>query len=313
MTRFILRRMCPVFLSLTIMISLSGCDNIRSFLAEYFPTLKKEAEAPDSVQPAPARKESSGRPLGPDTLARVGSWTITVDEFNRRLKNIQDLVPDFDPNNAEAKRMILEELINQQLLVLHAEAEGIADQEDIKEAVEESRRNLLVREMADRITMDIEATPEEVRGYYDQNREAFSAPTEFHLREIVVPTQEEANQILVELLKGADFATVARDNSKGETASQGGDLGWRSEPKFPAMAGQLSVLNPGDLSGVFRGPDGFYIIKLEDSRGGEPVAFEDVRADIREGLTLLKQQQALAEHLNRLREKFPVKTNEDLF
>lgn len=64
------------------------------------------------------------------------------------------------------------------------------------------------------------------------------------------------------------FADAARKVSQGQHASDGGDLGWVSGSKLPdSFDSALAGLNKGQISSVFRGPDGFYLIKLEDERG----------------------------------------------
>ena len=89
-------------------------------------------------------------------------------------------------------------------------------------------------------------------------------------------------------------------------------MGFVDQPKFPEMAGQMAVLEVGGVSSVFKGPDGFYIIKLEETKGGEPLSFDQVKEDIQSGLTLLKQQQAILKYIEDLKLKMKVETNESL-
>ena len=60
-------------------------------------------------------------------------------------------MPNYDINNPQAKQLVLEELVNQQLFVIDAEQKGIANQKDIVEAMEEMRRTLLVHEVAKKL------------------------------------------------------------------------------------------------------------------------------------------------------------------
>ena len=123
---------------------------------------------------------------------------------------------------------------------------------------------------------------------------------------------DEAKAILAELLKGADFAETAKQKSKGRTAAEGGDVGEVSLFPFPQMESAVMALEVGGISGVVRGPDGFYIIKVEDKKGGEQMEFEKISQDIVNGLTMMKQQQAIMKHLDELRAKVPVFVNEKL-
>lgn len=307
------------------LISLFGCDKLSEF-KEYFSPSPKQTVKPQTVSSplptAPAAPVSSQTAALPDNvLAQVGNWKLTVDEFNDRLKKLKEAVPEYDINAPEARQLVLEELIRQQLLVADAEQTGVAEQKEIADAVQEFRRTLLVREVAMKLTKGVEATEAEARDYYEKNKEALAEPTEWHLREIVANTEVGAKEILIEALKGTDFAQLAKDRSVGKTAASGGDLGFLSEPlgQEPMraasfvpefMLNEIKTLDVGGISKVFKGPEGFYVVKVEEKKGGKTKEFEEIKNDIISGLTLLKQQQAVLDHLNKLSQKMDVKINE---
>ncbi len=309
-----------IFVFGAFLIGITGCDKIQAFLGDYFPSLKqaeKTKASTSQIQTVQKQKKRTEKvnPLGPKDLARVGNWTLTIDEFKERMKNLAQIDPTIDPNKPEYQKIILEELIRQQLLLEDAEKSGLANSKKIRQAVEDVRRSLIVQEMISKLTEGVAPTDDEVLKYYNENKNKdplFTEPVSWHVREIVVPTQQEANDILVELLKGADFAEMAKEHSKAKNAAKGGDLGFITEPPFPQMAAQLAVLDAGGLSGVFKGPDGFYIIKVEEKKGGKAKPFEEVRDQIKQGLTYLKQQQAVLNYIDKLKEKIPVEVNESL-
>ena len=303
---------------------LVGCDQLSS-LKEYFVPKSKQTKQTPSVpipppQQAPQTQtivQSSApaqeAPLGENELARVGKWSITIQEFNERLNRLKEVVPDFNINDLESKKLVLDELIRQQLLVIDAEARGVDKGKDIQDAVEEFRRTLLVREVATNLTKDTVATEQEAQDYYDKNKEAMVEPTEWHVREIVTNTEDGAKEILVALYGGADFAQIAKERSVSKSAANGGDLGFITEAPFSQMKSALMSLEVGNISSVLKGPDDkFYIIKLEEKKGGKTKEFTELKDEIVKGLTLLKQQQAIVDYLNKLAEKIPAKVNEKL-
>ena len=297
-----------------IVVSVCGCDFINS-IKEYF----QEPSQESSKKPAPAQLptpvQSTVRPSAPmaaNTLARVGDWSITIEEFNDRLSALKEVVPEFDPTDAEARNVIIEELVNQQLIVMGAEQTGLTQQKDIVAAVDEFRRTLIVREVAKQLTENISMSDEEARAFYEQNKNDLVGSVQWHVREIVVPTKEQANSLLTEILQGADFAETARAQSKAESAAAGGDLGFIAQEPFAQMGQALLPLEPGDISGVFKGPKGFYIVKLEEKKGGEQLAYEEVKDDIIQSQTLLKQQQIVLEHLNNLKAGTKIEINREL-
>jgi len=277
--------------------------------------VKKVESAPvvednSSVSTVNAVKKDEALPK--DMLAKVGEWTLTVSEFNQRIEGIKKAIPDFDGTKVDAKRMVLDELVRQQLLVQEARRESLDQAKDIRDAVKDFENTLLVQELVSNLTKDIKATEQEARAYYDKNPDLFVKPVEKQLREIVLPTEAEAKDILVQVLQGADFAQTAKDHSKAKNASGGGDLGFIAEAPFEQMQKAVAGLSKGGVSSVFQGPEGYYIVKIEDVKGGDKASFDDIKEDLIKGLTIQKQQQVVLEKLADVSKKVSVQVNTDL-
>jgi len=289
------------FIILAAILFLCGCDRI-PFLSGLFPSRPK----PETAAPAATQPEIKGT-----LLARVDNWVLTVEDFNQKIDILRKLSPDFKIDTFDQKKNLLEELIRQQLLVKEAQSRGFDKKKEIVEAVNEFERGLLVRALLAQLTEDIKVEPKEIEDYYNQYKEAIKEPSQWHIREIVVATPQQANDILIELLKGADFATLATQYSKAESAKSGGDLGFIKQAKFPQMQIALSSLEVGGLSNVVKGPDGFYIVKLEDKKGGKERQLSEVWDDIKNGLTILKQNQKLQDYIAKLRQGANIEIHED--
>lgn len=123
-----------------------------------------------------------------------------------------------------------------------------------------------------------EVTDEAVRAYYDENIAQYEDQT--CAQHILLETEEEAEQVLVELEEGGDFATIATDRSTDPSAANnGGDLGCASPDQYVEPFAE--AITNGEI-GEFLGPvatDFGYHVILVTSRGTTP--FEDVEDDIR--------------------------------
>jgi peptidyl-prolyl cis-trans isomerase C len=290
----------------------SGCDFLgMGSKKETKKEVKSTSVATTQATPL-APKVQASTSLPKDVIVRVGEWSLSKTELDERLKLLKQGLPDFNENDPNTKKMVVDELIRQQLLVKDAEDSKIGNEKEIKDAVEDFRKTLLVQEMANRLTKDVAATEAEALTYYNENKELFVEPVVWKVREIVVPEEATANNILVQILQGADFGALAIEQSKGKTAKQGGELKEFSKAPFEAMQIALANLDVGKTSGVFKGPDGFYIIKVDTKKGGEMRPFDKVKKDLVAGLTLRKQQQAVLEHLNKLAEKNKIEVNQEL-
>ncbi len=87
--------------------------------------------------------------------------------------------------------------------------------------------------------------------------------SEMPLEIIVVPSRQDAEQILQRLKNGEDFSALAREKSIDPTASSGGFMGNFSPAELRAeLRDALQNLAPGDVSKMAQIPEGFAILKI---------------------------------------------------
>ncbi|TYT23117.1 molecular chaperone SurA [Luteimonas viscosa] len=106
--------------------------------------------------------------------------------------------------------------------------------------------------------------------------------TQYNLAHILValpegatPEQIATGQQKVDGIKGLldrnemDFAAAAVRYSDSPNALEGGSLGWRSLDEIPvAFANAIRSMSPGDVIGPIRGPSGFQLLQLVETREG---------------------------------------------
>jgi parvulin-like peptidyl-prolyl isomerase len=85
-----------------------------------------------------------------------------------------------------------------------------------------------------------------------------------HARQILVPTSDQANDLLNQLQNGADFAALAQQNSTDTaTKASGGDMGWFNKGvQTPAIDSAVFALQPGQLSSVVMDTAGYHILQV---------------------------------------------------
>jgi peptidyl-prolyl cis-trans isomerase SurA len=70
-----------------------------------------------------------------------------------------------------------------------------------------------------------------------------------------------------------DFAAAAVRYSDSPNALEGGDLGWRSVDEIPqAFASLMRNMSVGDVTAPIRGPSGFQLVKLVETRDASQAA-----------------------------------------
>jgi parvulin-like peptidyl-prolyl isomerase len=156
-------------------------------------------------------------------------------------------------------------------------------------------------------TQKVEVTSQDIEKFYNDSKDRMKEDEERQIREIVVPAEQDAKEVLIQLLQGEDFATIAKARSVSKSAKDGGDMGFikkgdKKNDAFDRVAFS-ETLETGKISGIFKTTDGYVIIKLEAKRGGKQKSLSEMWDDIKTGLTFLKKQQKVEELINRLSEK----------
>lgn len=86
--------------------------------------------------------------------------------------------------------------------------------------------------------------------------------------ELEQQAREKANEALRKVRGGESFESVARRYSDAPEASSGGNLGIRMFEDWPKLFVTVTKrVKDGGLSGVFKAPNGFHILKVVERRG----------------------------------------------
>ena len=97
--------------------------------------------------------------------------------------------------------------------------------------------------------------------------------------EAIETAQQRVDEIMARLADGEDFAQLAVSFSNSQDALEGGALGWRRGPQLPTLFASVVVgMQRGEVSEPLRSSSGFHIVRLNDTRGIDPVFVDRYRA-----------------------------------
>ena len=245
---------------------------------------------------APSEQKMEFKISGP-LLARVDAWAIGVDDFNNYLNAAKPLLEgqNIDINNPDVKRMLLNELVRQQILARIAEERGLDKDPDFQRALRDTKTTLLVSRMRAELEREVDVTYAEIQNFYEQNKALLRNPPEMKVREIMVTSEPLAREVYIRILQGDDFSSLARQYSVADTASSGGDLGYMTynpDVKFAKFWEVVASLDAGEQSSIFKDDSGnSYIVKVEEIRGGQEIPLSEVEEQLRIGLRADKIEQ----------------------
>jgi len=122
--------------------------------------------------------------------------------------------------------------------------------------------------------------------------------------EQLAATEAKAKGLLDQIKKGAAFEDVAKKNSDGPTAAQGGDLGLF---KRGALSKELEdttfAMKAGAVTDVIRTKQGFVILKVTEHQTAGIPSMKQMEPRIQDALYYQKLQPALRAYLKKLREE----------
>ena len=303
-------------ISFLVIILLAGCGA----------STGKSVKASLPAQAAPERSSE-------DILARVGERTITVSGFDEKFNA---LPPEHRQGGKEQKIKALEQLVEITLFSLEARAQKIDKEESVERTILDVVDNILAREYYNReILPETTVTNDEIKNYYDSHPDEFKDSKKVKARHILVGVEPDATQkewdaalkkaknLKKEIDNGADFAKLAKDKSDdGRTKGRGGVLwrrtgsnsGYMTRENIPAgFPDILFSLNAGQISEPVKGAKGYHIIKVEAKRPEKIRTLDQVEINLKRKLTEEKQKVFFAQTIERLKEKYNIVINADLF
>jgi peptidyl-prolyl cis-trans isomerase C len=211
-------------------------------------------------------------------LAKVNGAEIRASDVALAEEELGPSLAQMDP--ATKKENVLGFLIDMKIVSKEAEDKKIADRDDFKTRLAFARNRLLMDNLL-AVEGKAATTDENMKKVYEDAAKQISGEQEVHARHILVETEDQAKKIEDELKKGADFAELAKKESKDPGASDGGDLGFFTKDQMvPEFSAAAFALEPGKISDPVKTQFGWHVIKVEEKRTRKAPDFEQVKPQI---------------------------------
>src|SRR5437667_831628 len=185
---------------------------------------------------------------------------------------------------------------------------------------EKETERIMVQAMrSHNVKMNSIISPTKVEDYYRKHRNEFTSKEQIKLRMIMISGQKDtasapaqkalAEEVLGKLAGGAEFDQTAQIYSEDSTRDNGGDWGWIERNTLAAPLEKFAFNMPvGRISNIIDYAGNYYILKVEDKRGGTTRSLAEARDDIEKRL-LQEEAQGIQERwIAGLRAKAYIKT-----
>jgi len=209
-------------------------------------------------------------------VARVNGKVLT--EADMRLAEAEIGADLGSLTGAQRRYVLVEYLIENQLFADAAEGDKLSSGASFDERMAYWRRRAL-RDAYFDTAVKGSVGEAAAKTYYDDQLKGFKPEEEAQARHILVDSEDKAKDLITKLKGGADFAQLAKENSKDPgSKDDGGMLGYFSRgqmvPQFEKAVFELKV---GELSAPVKTQFGWHVIKLENRREKKPPTFDEVK------------------------------------
>jgi peptidyl-prolyl cis-trans isomerase C len=213
-----------------------------------------------------------------DVLAKVDGVEITDEDVKVALEDLGPTLPQ-QVQGPQREAYVLDYLIDLKLVAKKADQDKMGVGPDVVRRMAYYHDKVLMEELLGKTAKEA-ATDDAMKKVYDDAAKAQKPEEEIHARHILVPTEDEAKDVLKRVKGGEDFAKVADEVSK-DPGSKGGDLGWFTKDRMvPEFAAAAFKLEKGQISDPVKSQFGWHIIKLEDKRTKEFPPFDQVKDQV---------------------------------
>jgi parvulin-like peptidyl-prolyl isomerase len=230
----------------------------------------------------------------PDRLADAHPETMLAEGDGILIRGA-----DLSSGNAPSPE-VLEERVEMELVARDVSADSI----ELASHLDDYRHLLLARltlEAKERAWVPDDAA---LRAYFAAHPDLGQVPARWHVAQIVVPTQSEAQDLRARVFQGESlFRLAAKHSIDPEGRKNSGDLGWvRQGQGMPELEAAIAGLEDGEVSPVVKTSKGYHVVMVVERRPGQQKPFEAVRDRVRQAMV----SERLPTYLSELASRYPI-------
>lgn len=159
---------------------------------------------------------------------------------------------------------------------------------------------------------DDEVTHDELLIYYKQHADEFAFPAKCRWEHLMVQfaaydSKQQAYRAIAKMgnavLRGAKLSVVARRDSEGPTAEDGGVHDWTTKGSLVSIALDEAIfsIRPGEMSDIIEDENGFHIVRVMERNDAGYVSFLEAQVQIRKQIEEERKNQKVKDYVERLK------------
>jgi peptidyl-prolyl cis-trans isomerase C len=304
-------------------------------LAAQTPAPKAEAKPAQAPAPvaAPAAKPAPAAapvakpepPKEDKVIARIDGVAIQESEMDLMYANLNPQQKQSMAGQDRAKA--INSYLEFRLLVAKAKRLGLDKSPAYEKKLKLNGYQLLASEFLQKETEALQkktaVSDDEVKAYFEANKDAFKAPGKFNARHILVKTKGGANgeqglseeeavkkmaEIKAEFDKGGKWEELAKKYSEDPGSKDKGGLyeGIAFGQFVPEFEAAVKKQDIGKVGEPVKSSFGFHLIQVETRGDSEVPAFEGVKDQAKQKAAQAKQEKVWKDFIDTIRKEVPI-------
>lgn len=219
------------------------------------------------------------RPLDPVILS-LGRFEVRRSEFDQHVGALEKRGGDLANDVREA---VLQPFLEERVLLLEARTRGLVS----SAATPEEEQAAVQRLVADAVHGKVAVADEDIDAYYREHPDEFRQAERILLRQILVPTENEARDLRRRLQKDPkSFEFLAQSRSRSPEASAGGAMGTFEPGQLPPELDTAAFSLPaGATSDIVVTAYGYHVLRVDMRTPAQELPLDQCRQQIRAKLS----------------------------
>ncbi len=231
------------------------------------------------LKEAGAQTPELGRGEAGTVLLRQGDQSWLISDFLEAVAARKDPVEivDVDGLRRYARRLFA----YYALLSRRATDLGLANTERVRQGVRKTRREALIERLREMEVTDlIDISEDDIRAYYERNRETYVRSERISILEVLVDDRDQADELMQKLENGGDLEKLARQYSmrSSRVRRAGGRMQLMRPDKYGRVGFEASEAEIGEIVGPIRTFQGYSVFKVLRKIPGYRESFEEAQA-----------------------------------
>lgn len=183
-------------------------------------------------------------------------------------------------DSKERSAIALGHIVQNIVLFQEAKKQKIDSDPALQLKIDDKRAEILTEALLEKNVYKSQPTEQQLKELYEQSRKNYN-PNEIKVRQILVPSSQEAEKLIERINAGEDMAELARKYSiDSGSVNSGGEFPYVNVRAIaiPGFAQAAMMLQPGQVMPVpFESQQGYLVVRLEGKRQMPFPSFEKIK------------------------------------